>query len=192
MVAFFCQQAVEKALKAVYIKKFNELAGVHDLVFLGRRLGLPKELLEGCGYLNRAYTESRYPGETEMPAEKFSEEDAGRCIAIAEEVLEWTKNALMGRLRAFKKALSAVLPIEKMIFFGSRAEGHAEKWSDIDLIVVSKDFRGKRPLERGLELYEKWDMDYPVDFLCYTPEEFEKAKKMAGIVSHALKHGLPV
>jgi len=102
------------------------------------------------------------------------------------------KNALMDGLRAFKKVLSAVLPVERMIFFGSRAEGRANKWSDIDLIVVSKDFRGKRPLERGLELYEKWNMDYPVDFICYTPEEFEKAKKLTGLVSHALKHGLPV
>jgi HEPN domain-containing protein len=94
VVAFFCQQAAEKALKAVYIKKFNELARVHDLVFLGRKVGLPKGLLDGCGYLNRAYTESRYPGEQGMPADKFSREDADRCIIISGEVLEWTKKTL--------------------------------------------------------------------------------------------------
>lgn len=94
VVAFFCQQAAEKALKAAYIKKFNELAKVHDLVFLGRRLGMPKRLLDGCGYLNRAYTESRYPGETGAPMEKFSKEDADKCIVIAGEVMEWAKKTL--------------------------------------------------------------------------------------------------
>ena len=102
------------------------------------------------------------------------------------------KDALIERLRAFKKKISGVLPVEKMLFFGSRAKGKPEEWSDIDLIIVSGKFRGKRPLERGLELYAEWDMDYPVDFMCYTPEEFEKAKKMAGLVSHALKHGFAI
>ena len=42
---FQSQQAVEKALKAVYIKKFKELKWVHDLTFLGKKLELPENLI---------------------------------------------------------------------------------------------------------------------------------------------------
>ncbi|MFA6530832.1 MAG: HEPN domain-containing protein [Candidatus Micrarchaeia archaeon] len=92
--AFLSQQAAEKALKAVYIRKFNDLAKVHDLVFLGRKVSLPEALVKDCIYLGRAYIESRYPGELKTPAEKFSSGDAERCLAIAEDVIKWVKTIL--------------------------------------------------------------------------------------------------
>ncbi len=38
--AFYCQQAVEKALKAVYIQQNQNLIRVHDLVFLAKKLNI--------------------------------------------------------------------------------------------------------------------------------------------------------
>lgn len=102
------------------------------------------------------------------------------------------KNSLIEELKAFKNSVSSELPVEKMLFFGSMASGKAGKWSDIDLLVVSKSFNGKRPLDRGLELYARWNLDFPVDFLCYTPEEFRKSIKKIGIASHALKNGITI
>lgn len=98
------------------------------------------------------------------------------------------KSALILRLREFKKKNF----IEKMFFFGSRAIGKSNKWSDIDLVVVSKNFRGKGLLERSPPLYVKWNLNYPVDFLCYTPEEFKKLQKRVSIVSEAIKNGIEV
>jgi HEPN domain-containing protein len=40
--AFYCQQSVEKALKALYIKQHSELVKAHDLNFLGRKVDLPQ------------------------------------------------------------------------------------------------------------------------------------------------------
>lgn len=77
-----------------------------------------------------------------------------------------------------------------MIFFGSKAEGKGDKHSDIDLIIVSKKFNKIRPIERGLNLYDYWKIDSPVDFLCYTPEEFKMAIHRIGLVAHALKNGI--
>jgi hypothetical protein len=37
-----------------------------------------------------------------------------------------------------------------------------------------------------------WTMDYPVDFLCYTPEEFEEKRKEISIVRQALKEGVAI
>ena len=59
--AFFCQQAVEKALKALYIQKFKKLIRTHDLVYLGKKVNLPGELLEFCDDINSFYIETRYP-----------------------------------------------------------------------------------------------------------------------------------
>ena len=41
-------------------------------------------------------------------------------------------------------------------------------------------------------MYDYWNLDYPVDFLCYTPEEFEKKKKEISIVKEAVKEGIDI
>jgi predicted nucleotidyltransferase len=79
-----------------------------------------------------------------------------------------------------------------MFLFGSRAWGKPHQDSDIDLIIVSPTFRKKKPLARGLNLYDHWSLDYPVDFLCYTPEEFEKLKKKITIVKEAVERGIEI
>jgi len=47
--------------------------------------------------------------------------------------------------RAFEKN---GLAISKIILFGSHARGHAEKESDIDIVVVSDAFRNKNIFQR--------------------------------------------
>jgi len=39
---------------------------------------------------------------------------------------------------------------------------------------------------------EEETMDYPVDFLCYTPEEFEEKRKEISIVRLAIKEGVVI
>lgn len=89
----------------------------------------------------------------------------------------------------FKKTLSKSIPIKAMIFFGSRAQGKANKYSDIDLIIVSEKFKNKKFHHRPVKLYDYWNLDYPVDFLCYTPREFNKLKNKICIVQEAVKTG---
>ena len=81
--------------------------------------------------------------------------------------------------------------IDQVILFGSRAGGEAHEDSDIDLIVVSPGYKGKDFFQRVSETYRYWDSSYPVDFLCYTPEEFEKLKKQVTIVREAVRTGIP-
>ena len=79
-----------------------------------------------------------------------------------------------------------------MILFGSMATGRAHKDSDIDLILVSDKFRGKKSFRRSIGFYKYWDLDYPVDFLCYTPEEFNKLKNQISIVREAVRKGIEI
>ena len=92
-------------------------------------------------------------------------------------------------LREFKKEIKKKITLQKMILFGSRAWGKPRKESDFDMLIVSPDFKGKDTLVRGREFYKVWNLNYPVDFLCYTPEEFKKLKKQATIAQMAVKKG---
>lgn len=100
--------------------------------------------------------------------------------------------SLKNRLRAFKKRTSKDFPITKMYFFGSRATGKPKRWSDIDLIIVSPKFRKLNFFKRGARMYDKWDINHPVDFLCYTPEEFKKLSKQITIVKEAVETGIEI
>lgn len=86
--------------------------------------------------------------------------------------------------------MSKEIKIDKMIFFGSRATGKAKKYSDVDLVVISPEFKNKRFVKRSFQSYKKWDLDYPVDILCYLPEEFKRMSKKETIVKYAIKKGI--
>ena len=61
---------------------------------------------------------------------------------------------------------------EKGILFGSCARGDADRWSDIDLIVIKQTDR--RFLDRLLDVVEYIEPDFGLDVFVYTPEEFER------------------
>jgi uncharacterized protein len=191
--SFQSEQAAEKALKALYIEKYNEIRKIHDLVLLARKLELPTEIIDSCIRLNKVYIETRYPDASDIiPALKFSQADAQKFIDIANKYFKMEKKKIIKKLQKFRTEVSKDIPIDRMIFFGSRAWGKPHKDSDIDLIIVSSKFRRKRSLNRGLNLYKYWNLDYPVDFLCYTPEEFSKLSKQTTIVKEAKENGISI
>ena len=102
------------------------------------------------------------------------------------------KKTIINQLKAYKNDLSKDVSVYKMIFFGSRAKGSFHKDSDIDLIIVSPKFRRLNFFKRGAKMYDYWSLNYPVDFLCYTPEEFNKLKKQITIVKEAVKKGVEI
>ncbi len=99
---------------------------------------------------------------------------------------------IMKELKGFKENLKKDFPDEKIIFFGSRAVGRAGPDSDVDLIIVSEKFRELNFIKRAARMYDYWNLNYPVDFLCYTPDEFKALKSRISIVSQALKEGVVV
>ena len=61
---------------------------------------------------------------------------------------------------------------EKIILFGSLADGKVHEWSDIDLLIVKKT--RKRPIERCLEVCRLIRPKIGIDLFIYTPEEYER------------------
>ena len=102
------------------------------------------------------------------------------------------KRNIIKLLENFKIQTSRELPIQKLILFGSMAKENARKWSDIDLVIVSNNFKKLKFRKRATKMYDYWNLDYPVDFLCYTPEEFNKLKKQITIVKEAVENGIEI
>lgn len=88
--AFLSQQAVEKALKALLLGQKKELIRIHDLVILGKEVGLQKDFLDKCEQLSRVYIETRYGGIGDyVPSKKFTEQNSLHYLKIAEDILKW-------------------------------------------------------------------------------------------------------
>src|SRR3989344_4783109 len=92
-------------------------------------------------------------------------------------------------VKKFKRNLRK-FGVERLIFFGSRVRGDFNQESDFDIIAISKKFKEIKWYERPLNLYLNWKEDYPLEIICYTPEEFERLKKKIGIVREAVKEGI--
>lgn len=94
--ALFCQQAVEKALKALILltTKTKRVEG-HSLVYLASTAKLPPRYLPGLRRLSPEYFVSRYPDVTEeAPYELYDDVIAGEYLNLATEVLQWIRQRL--------------------------------------------------------------------------------------------------
>lgn len=98
-MAFFCQQAIEKALKGFYYERHEQTPPrKHDLVALARASGVIDELsLPQQTFLTRTsefYIESRYPEERLGLAQLCTKEYATEMLAQTKEVLSWLNSKL--------------------------------------------------------------------------------------------------
>lgn len=89
MVAFHCQQAIEKAFKGYILKNTDTLVEGHSLVFLCKKayaidISL-KRHLKDCAFVNQFYIETRYPADTPV---ELDSDDAKECIDIASLILK--------------------------------------------------------------------------------------------------------
>ena len=85
--------------------------------------------------------------------------------------------------------------IEKIIVFGSYAKGKGKEDSDIDIIVVSKDFRNKDIFEIvHLTKDVHWklveEIMKPFDIMYYSDEEWEKGHSL--IINAAKEEGVVI
>lgn len=99
------------------------------------------------------------------------------------------RKKLISNLKKFKKKIEKKYGVKKIILFGSQVSEKSNKESDVDIIVVGK-FKEKYNRHRSPPLYLEWDMDIPVDFLCYSQKEFEKLSKKITLVREAVQHGI--
>lgn len=93
---FFCQQAVEKGLKAAYLQDFKKVPPkIHDLVELCRLVQSPKEITADASAISPAYIFSRYPDAgTEIPSLFYDEQKAKENLHKAKIVFQWIEKKI--------------------------------------------------------------------------------------------------
>jgi uncharacterized protein len=64
-----------------------------------------------------------------------------------------------------KQILEKELPNDEVVIFGSRVNGTAKPYSDIDLAVISKEGLNKSKLWELREAFEESDLPFSVDIL---------------------------
>jgi len=99
---------------------------------------------------------------------------------------------LIAAVRGFIAAIEH-FRIERALIFGSRVRGDWLVGSDLDLILVSRDFSGVRFGHRIAEVQRyriHWNEPFSLDLICYTPEEFERKSKQIGMVQDAVNEGI--
>ena len=87
---------------------------------------------------------------------------------------------------------SKKLSLDKVILFGSYSKGEETSESDIDLLILSKDFRKKTIFEKAEIMGDlDWELvsntKKPFDILYYSDEEWENDQSL--IICEAKKHG---
>ena len=97
------------------------------------------------------------------------------------------KGKILEAIRFFEDCLKETgLNISKIILFGSQAAGKATAESDIDVAILSEDFRDKDIFERAAltkdaEIRTIKKFIIPLDIITMTPEEFESETSLAAI-----------
>lgn len=78
-------------------------------------------------------------------------------------------------IRSVVSQLEQSIRVDKIILFGSYASGNPEKWSDIDIAIISPDF-SPFPMWRRQELLAErlTRADVRLSPMAYTPEELLK------------------
>jgi len=93
--AFLCQQAIEKYLKALYIKKTsNEAPRTHNLVYLSGllELELTDAQLKLLTDLTSYYIEGRYPTYKQKVAKLLSKRKSENILVETRRIIKWLKS----------------------------------------------------------------------------------------------------
>ena len=75
----------------------------------------------------------------------------------------------MNRIESFSRQIGSSFNAQKVVLFGSYAEGHATKDSDVDLLVICP-FKG-RSVDQSVAIRMKLRPGFPVDLIVRSPEK---------------------
>jgi len=104
-------------------------------------------------------------------------------------ILGETNTKVVRKLKALNRRLARQIRVDRMILFGSRAQGDWLLTSDADVMIVSPDFADRRFVDRNAEILRHWRGRVDLEVFCYTPAEIAERRHEIGIISQALKEG---
>lgn len=94
-VAFNSHQAVEKILKALYMKRNKRGKAGHSIIYIAKELQVPADIFSDIKEISPEYLISRYPDIVGVaPVDYYDKKMVLKYIKIAEGVLEWAKKQI--------------------------------------------------------------------------------------------------
>jgi predicted nucleotidyltransferase len=105
------------------------------------------------------------------------------------------KTRALGVVKDYLQNLKEEINVEKVILFGSAARGEMHRDSDIDLIIISPDFKKMGYMRRLIllsRLRRGMKKTAPMDILGYTRQEFNKLAKESIVLKEAKKEGVEI
>lgn len=103
-----------------------------------------------------------------------------RGLELPERVQEALKSLVVGLNETYSQV--------EAYLFGSHARETWLEESDVDIIVISPDFKGRNVIERMAEVRRLAPPDIPFEIITYTPEEFEEAKERSIVIGDAMEY----
>ena len=96
VTVFFCQQAVEKALKALFIiKKSKFPEQTRSLIYLGKQLQIDRRFFNLLRDLTPEFVTTRYPDIAgEVPFELYDKENSLYFLKRTKEFFKWLENQI--------------------------------------------------------------------------------------------------
>jgi HEPN domain-containing protein len=99
-VIFFCHLALEKALKALFVEKFDDNPDkTHSLVFLVEilELELPQKFMDSLFVINRIGITGRYPHNLDVVLEQYTKEKTEKILRETKEIFTWLMHKSLKR-----------------------------------------------------------------------------------------------
>ncbi|MHA1694018.1 MAG: HEPN domain-containing protein, partial [Candidatus Helarchaeota archaeon] len=96
VTVFFCQQSVEKALKALFIiKKSKFPEQTHSLIYLGKQLQIDHQFFSLLQDLTPEFVTTRYPDIVgEAPFELYGKDNTLYFLKRTKEFFKWIENQI--------------------------------------------------------------------------------------------------
>ncbi len=89
-------------------------------------------------------------------------------------------------INRFVKKVTEEFAPDRVILFGSYANGSPSDDSDVDLLVIMQ--HKKRNVEQALEIDRKIDRSFPLDLIVRTPQEIRRRLSMKDIFMSSILH----
>jgi Nucleotidyltransferase domain. len=90
------------------------------------------------------------------------------------------------------KKLKDELKVEEVHIFGSRVYGTPLKESDIDILIISEEFKNKSFIENMIRVNKMLDGNLDIEIFPYTREDIIKYKGKKVLITEALEKGLKI
>lgn len=99
IAAFLCQQAVEKALKALFLcEKRGVVPQSHSLIYLATNTSVPDTFYSFLKELTPKYVDTRYPdASVDLPSRIYDKENTKRIMDKSKEVFVWIQKNISKR-----------------------------------------------------------------------------------------------